>query len=144
MPAGRPTRYKKAYAKKAYEFCRDFPFTDKDLARLFDVSEQTINTWKEKYPEFLVSLKKGKDYRDAKVERSLYERAVGYSHPEEKIFNNQGEIVRAQTTKHYPPDPTAMIFWLKNRQPQKWRDKKDIDFEKGLKVEIVNFTEKED
>jgi len=138
---GRPTKYKTEYAKKARLFCERFAFTNEDLADLFDVTTATIKLWRQKHPKFSAAIKEGKDYRDSQVERSLYERAIGYSHPEEKIFNHQGMVIRAETTKHYPPDPTAMIFWLKNRQPGKWRDKKDIDREGDLKVEVVNFTE---
>jgi DNA-binding XRE family transcriptional regulator len=97
--------------------------TDADLAEFFEVSEQTINAWKKAHKGFLESLKAGKRLADAEVAERLFQRAMGYSHPEEKVFNNQGEIVTHQTTKHYPPDPTSMIFWLKNRDPERWRDK---------------------
>ena len=72
------------------------------------------------------SLTRSKAEADAQVEQSLYRRATGYSHKSEKIFNFQGEIIRAQTVEHYPPDTTAMIYWLKNRQPDKWRDRREI------------------
>lgn len=97
--------------------------TDADLAEFFEVSEQTINAWKKAHKGFLESLKAGKRLADADVAERLFQRAMGYSHPEEKVFNNQGEIVTHQTTKHYPPDPTSMIFWLKNRDPERWREK---------------------
>lgn len=124
MPAGRPPKYKQDYAKQAYKLCL-LGATDKDLADFFDVKEQTINAWKKDHKEFSESLKAGKNQADANVADRLYQRALGYSHPEEKIFNNNGEIVRTETVKHYPPDPTSMIFWLKNRQKDRWRDKQD-------------------
>jgi len=131
---GRPSQYKSEYDKKAYNLCRKHGFIDRDLAEVFDVSEVTINAWKNEYPSFLKSIKDGKAARDTMVERSLHDRAMGYTHKEEKIFNNQGEIVRAETVKHYPPDPTSMIFWLKNRQPAKWRDKVEIESHEDLHV----------
>jgi hypothetical protein len=88
---------------------------------------RTLNHWKDAHPEFLHSLKQGKEVADAQVEKSLYERALGYSHPEVKVFNNAGEIITYEVTKHYPPDPTSMIFWLKNRRPEQWRDKQEHD-----------------
>lgn len=97
--------------------------TDKQLAMLFDVSVGTIHNWKKKNPEFLEALNEGKLIADAKVVRSLYERATGYSHPEEKLFQFDGEVIRADTTKHYAPDPISAIFWLKNRRPGEWRDR---------------------
>ena len=75
---------------------------------------------------FSESLKDGKDERDERVEKSLLERATGYSHEAVKIFcDKDGHITEAPYTERYPPDPTSMIFWLKNRQPQKWRDKQE-------------------
>ena len=134
MPAGRPSRYRKEYARTAEELCRDFSMTDKGLAKVFDVSEVTINAWKKEHPEFLKCLGNGKGHKDANVERSLYERATGYSHPEEKIFNHQGNIIRAQTRKHYPPDTQAASFWLRNRQPERWRDKVEIQASGDMRI----------
>lgn len=119
---GRPTKYKAEYCEQAEKLCR-LGATDRDIADFFGVSEATLNNWKLRYPEFLESLKRGKDEVDALVERSLFQRATGYSHPSEKVFQFQGQVIRAKTVEHYPPDTTAMIFWLKNRQPEKWRDR---------------------
>lgn len=134
---GRPSAYRKEYDEQARKLCM-LGYTDKQLGDFFGVSEQTINSWKKKFPEFLVSLKKGKELADAEVVESLYRRAVGYSHDEEKLFQYEGYVIRADTVKHYPPDPTAMIFWLKNRQPAKFRDKPDAggDDEDPLPVKI--------
>lgn len=98
-----------------------FGLTDAQLASVFRVTEQTICNWKKDENVFL-ALKDGKNIADAMVKRSLFERAMGYSHSEEKIFQHEGQIIRAQTIKYYPPDSTALIFWLKNRQPDQWRE----------------------
>ncbi len=123
---GRPTKYKEEYCKQAEKICL-LGATDEFLADYFEVNVSTLNEWKVKHPEFREAIKKGKDDADLKVAESLYHRACGYSHKEEKVFNNQGEIVTHETTKHYAPDPTALIFWLKNRQPKQWRDKQELD-----------------
>jgi hypothetical protein len=57
----------------------------------------------------------------------LYKRACGYEHPEDDIKNYMGEIIITPTIKHYPPDATSGIFWLKNRRPKEWRDKQEVD-----------------
>jgi len=124
MPRGRPTAYKKEYNEQAYKLCL-LGATDKEMADFFGVSEVTFNAWKKNHPDFLKSLKKGKEIADANVASRLYERAMGYSHPEDKIFNDNGKPMIVPTTKHYPPDPTAAIFWLKNRKPAEWRDKRE-------------------
>jgi len=123
---GRPTKYKEEYCKQAEKICL-LGATDDFLADYFEVDVSTISNWKVDHPQFLESIKRGKQEADLKVAESLYNRAVGYSHPEQKVFNNQGEIVTHDTVKHYAPDPTALIFWLKNRQPKQWRDKQEID-----------------
>jgi hypothetical protein len=88
--------------------------------------------YKPEFPEFFESIKRGKIKADSMVADRLYQRALGFEHDSEEIKvvpvgNNQGsEIERVKVRKIYPPDPTAAIFWLKNRQPDKWRDKQEI------------------
>jgi hypothetical protein len=124
----RPTAYKPEYAEQARKLC-ELGATDKDLAEFFKVKYRTIQNWKIDHEEFLHSLKLGKDIPDQNVERSLYQRATGYSHPDTDIKVVDGKIVRTEVTKHYPPDTTAMIFWLKNRKPKDWRDKQEVELQ---------------
>src|SRR5690554_800922 len=118
----RPTKYRAEHAEQARKLCL-LGATDADLADFFEVTISTINKWKKDHKGLSESLKAGKRLADADVAERLYQRAMGYSHPEEKVFNNQGEMVTHVTTKHYPPDPTSMIYWLKNRDPERWREK---------------------
>ncbi len=140
--AGQPTRYKKEYCEQAYKLCLLLAATDAELADFFEVKEQTINNWKKAHPEFFESLTAGKEKADANVGQRLYERAMGYSHDEEKIFCKDGDVTRVDTVKHYPPDTAAAIFWLKNRQRDKWRDRHEITGDDGgpLSVQIVDPT----
>lgn len=130
--AGRPTDYKEEYNLQAEKLCK-LGATDKELADFFEVTEQTINNWKNDHEGFFESLKKGKHLADAEVAERLYQRAMGYEHDSEEIkvvSVGQGEgseIERVPVRKVYPPDTTAAIFWLKNRQPAKWRDKQTIE-----------------
>lgn len=126
VSAGQPTKYKNEYVKQAYKLCL-LGSTDKDMADFFEVAESTINLWKKAHPEFSESIKKGKDLADATVAESLYKRANGYEHPDEKIFNDNGQPLIVPTIKRYPPDTTAAIFWLKNRQRKNWRDRHEVD-----------------
>jgi len=71
------------------------------------------------------------------VERSLYHRAVGYSHDAVKILtvargDGRSEVVQVPYVEHYPPDTTAAIFFLKNRRPDRWRDTQNIDHAVGV------------
>lgn len=119
---GRPPKYKATFADQARKLCL-LGATDEDLADFFEVSVRTVIRWKSEHAEFCHALKVAKEEADNRVERSLYQRAVGYSYDSEKVFNYQGEVVRAATREHCPPDTTAQIFWLKNRKPAEWRDK---------------------
>ena len=133
---GRPSKYKTEYTDQAYKLCL-LGATDKDLAMFFDTSEQTINSWKEHQPEFLESLKRGKLEADAVVAQKLYHRAIGYEHVETITANYQGKITdKLDVVKHYAPDPTAAIFWLKNRQPDKWRDKQDVNLSGDITIDV--------
>ena len=123
---GRPSKFD-AVDRQQVEFLAKRGFTDAELAEFFKVTEQTWNNWKSAHPEFFESLKDWKAEADRKVERSLYERAKGYSHAEDKIFNANGKPLVVPTTKHYPPDTTAAIFWLKNRMKDEWRDTQHIN-----------------
>jgi len=130
---GRPSRYKKEYAELAYNYCL-LGSTDAQLAVFFGVKEQTINNWKKAHKEFFESIKRAKYQADAQVAQSLFHRATGYQHPDTHISNYQGNITQTDIIKHYAPDPTSAIFWLKNRQPEIWRDKKDVELEGNVQV----------
>ena len=133
---GRPTLYKEEYSEQAYKLCL-LGATDKDMADFFGVTEQTVNNWKESEPKFFESIKKGKQYADANVAEKLYHRAIGYEHPEVVTASFQGQITDTmEVTKHYAPDPTAAIFWLKNRQPKQWRDKQDVNLDGDITINV--------
>jgi hypothetical protein len=123
---GRPSDYRAEYAEMAYKFTL-LGATDKLLGEFFDVSEQTINSWKQKHPKFLESIKRGKGMADATVAASLFHRANGYSHKAVKIFSSDGATFEHEYIEHYPPDTTAAIFFLKNRRPDLWRDRQQLE-----------------
>ena len=96
--------------------------TDDQIAGVFEVAISTLNRWKEKYPEFMAAMKEGKDIADAEIVNALYHRAKGFRHIAFKIMQFEGKAVTKRYVEHFPPDTTACIFWLKNRQPELWRD----------------------
>lgn len=119
---GRKSQYQDKFAAMARKAC-EAGFTDVELGDLLGVTERTINVWKLEHLEFASALKLGKAVVDDRVEKSLFARATGYEHDEIDIRVIEGEIVQTQIRKRYPPDPTSMIFWLKNRRKDEWRDK---------------------
>lgn len=118
--------------------------TDEQIAHNMGVTARTLYLWKEKYIQIFQALKKGKEVVDIEVENALLKRALGYEYTEEKveISEKDGKKV-VQTVKHVAPDTTAQIFWLKNRRPEKWRDKPETPDTKqdetlGRLIEAVN------
>lgn len=136
---GRPSKFEEL-DRRQVELLARAGWTDAQISEFYGVTGRTWENWKKKDPEFFQSLKDWKAEADHKVERSLYERATGYSHPEVKVATFEGVITDHRTfTKHHPPDTTAAIFWLKNRQPKVWRDKQEIehDVSEGLAARIA-------
>lgn len=130
-PVGRPTKFKEEFVEQAFKLCL-LGATTKELADFFEVSIDTICEWMHVHPEFSEALNGGRERADAQIAKSLYRKALGYSHPETVIHNHNGQIIKTEIIKHYPPDTTACIFWLKNRQPKKWRDKIEVSNEVKL------------
>lgn len=122
--AGAPTKYKEEYNEQVYKLCL-LGAIDDQIADFFDVCVDTVNEWKKVYPEFSASIKRGKQFADAEVANSLFNRAKGCQHPDVDLKMYEGQIIETEIVKHYPPDTTAAIFWLKNRQPKDWRDKQE-------------------
>lgn len=128
--------------------------TDEQMAKNMNISASTFYDWKKKYSEISEALKKNKAIVDYEVENALLKRALGYSYTEttkERHYNeNKNEyemIVTKEVTKQVVPDTTAQIFWLKNRKPDMWRDKKDVDVSKNtddtLKEMMEYFEQRE-
>ena len=94
--------------------CARFGAIEDEIANELNIGPATLDRWKQKYPEFGCALKAGKDAFDDRVERSLYQLAIGW--------NGQ------------PPNTTAAIFWLKNRRPDPWRDVQQLQSELGVYI----------
>lgn len=101
--------------------------TDEQIAEKCGIVPSTLYEWKNKYSEISESLKKGKEIVDIEVENALLKRALGYTHKIIKPFQYQGEVVVAEFIEEVAPDVTAQIYWLKNRKPDKWRDKPEVN-----------------
>lgn len=104
--------------------------TDEQIAGNAGITAKTLYEWKNKYGEICEALKKGKEVVDRQVENALLKRALGYEYTEvtKEYIPELGEMkITKKVTKEVAPDTTAQIFWLKNRKPDDWRDKRDVD-----------------
>lgn len=115
--------------------------TIEQIAKNLGISKVTFYKYMNEHIELFERLKKGKEVIDFEVENALLKRALGYKYKEvtkELITDPETKKeelkVTKEVTKEVAPDTTAQIFWLKNRKPQEWRDKKDIEHSGDMKV----------
>lgn len=124
---GRPTKKSDEKLNAALRMA-ELGLTDAQIARVLDINRATLCNWKKENPAFFDTLKRAKEEADKKVEKSLLKRASGYSYTEKQTEIRDGKIIsEKETKKSVAPDTIACIFWLKNRQPEKWRDKPEAD-----------------
>ena len=109
--------------------------SDKQIAGNMGISLTTYYDWKNNFPKFADAVKNGKDIVDRMVENALFKSALGYTYQEE-VLTKDG-IVQLEKVQH--ANQTAQIFWLKNRKPQQWRDKQDIN----INNTVLDMTEEE-
>ncbi len=83
--------------------------TDEQIAKNIKINISTLYDWKKKHPEISEALKKGKEVVDYEVENALLKAAL------------EGNV-------------TAIIFWLKNRKKNVWRDRPEADAD----AEVLN------
>lgn len=125
--------------------------TEEQIANNMGIAVKTLYNWKKKSLPILQALKKGREISDYEVENALFKRATGFTTTEQVVSSKKvveyrdGKRVKEvsepcviEVEKYYPPDTTADIFWLKNRKPEQWRDKQNMEFSGEGKVMIVD------
>ena len=156
---GAPTKYRQEYSDMAFTACSEGGFTDVNLSKLFKVSKSTINLWKKEHREFSDSIRRGReDWDSVKIERALVKLALGSRFTEttmepskvvtvdpetgEKIEDSK-MVVTKKVRKMIVPNDRAIRFWLKNRQPERWRDTQAVEVTGNdggaIKQELTNF-----
>lgn len=111
--------------------------TNGQIAEIVGISERTLDYWKSMDWEFAALLKQNKAIADELVEASLFKRATGYTHTYETEKPTKDGPVTVMETMHCPPDPTSMIFWLKNRRPEDWREKQESEFKSVQVLQVI-------
>jgi hypothetical protein len=105
--------------------------TDEEMARALGIRKTAFYEWQKRHADFAEAVKEGKRKPNAEVEAALFTLATGYEATETQVERRRvkGKDVGAETVrvvrKRIAPHPTAVIFFLKNRLPKRWRDVKD-------------------
>jgi hypothetical protein len=122
---GPPIKYRPEFAAIARGMAK-LGGTDFEIASELGVTTSTLWRWRSLYPDLSNALDQGKECFDDRAERSLAMKAVGYSYHSEKVFCQEGVVIRADIVEHVPPDVGAIKHWLSNRRPDKWREKSEV------------------
>lgn len=115
------TRYNKQYAPIVKKLCL-LGATNEEIADFFEITEAVLARWVKDQPPFKAAIKSGKLKADSKVAASMFKRACGYDYVEDKAFSFMGDVTKVKVKKHMAADVNAGKFWLKNRQPEKWKE----------------------
>lgn len=116
--------------------------TMEQIAHNIGITKPTLYKWQERDSNFLNALKVSRDAADREVENALFKNAIGFHYIEQQVTDT-GAVVDVE--KYSKPNTTAQIFWLKNRKPEKWRDKRDIEHEGTMNqnINMSNLSEDE-
>ena len=108
---------------------------DKWIADQIGIGRTTIYAWRKSYPDFEDAFKSGRtvwfETSLSDVENAAYKLATGYSYKEttQELREIEGEmklVVTKVVTKHQAPNPVSNMYWLQNRAPEKWKDRRNM------------------
>ena len=123
--------------------------TDETIAEKLGIATGTLYEWKNRYPKINESLKRGKEPVDIEVENALLKKATGFYQKITKVHKvktvkmkdgmrlETEELVEKEEDVYFPPETVAQIYWLNNRKPNEWRNKREIELTNTEPVEII-------
>lgn len=139
---GRPSNFNDSVAGAIIALFKDGK-TESQVSEILGIHINTLKNWKKLNPDFMAAAKEAKNMADELVEAALFTRAIGYAHKDVKIMSYEGVSFEHEYIKQVEPDPNAAQFWLRNRQPDKWREKSQLDIEaKHIQIVIDKEDEK--
>lgn len=114
---------------------------DKQIAKNLGIADSTFREYKKMYPALSAALKESKEEADYEVVNALFRSATGYEYDEEtkELVKGRWKTTK-KVTKHEKPNPTAAIFWLKNRDSKNWRDRQHINHSGGVVSKVVDYS----
>lgn len=135
---GRPKKYDKTFPERARALAEEGLY-EWEIAGNLGITQKALIDYKRDYSEFSEAIKRGQFEAIKKVENALYNRAMGSKTLEIKEETELGIIVKTtKIQKAHPGDTTAMIFFLKNRCPDRWKDRQEVEHSGEIGVMIVD------
>lgn len=108
------------------------------VAKNMGIADSTLRKWRDKFEPISAAIKRGSAPVDYEVENAMLKSALGYTVKVKKPIKvktkkqlkdkgtiEEEHIEMVEEEVYIKPDTTAQIFWLKNRRPDKWRDRQD-------------------
>ena len=137
---GRPSIYDpKKFPHMAYIACAELGAREVDLAKLFQVTPDAITKWKRQHPDFILAIKDGRDVWDSEnAEKALKQLTTGYEYEEVSITQKPSGTIITKTKKHVMPSITAIMFWLQNRKPHRWKNVRKVEASITTRGEITH------
>jgi len=119
--------------------------TDEQIAENMGIGRTALYEWRRKFPTIANALKDAQDVVDRQVENALHKAACGWEYDETtKEPGKDGKLVVTKVVhKVVQPNPTAQIFWLKNRKRDTWRDKQENEIigKDGGPINVCNMSD---
>lgn len=134
-PGSKPVKWSDDRCRQVYTLAL-LMLTEKEIAEVMDVSEETILHWKRTKPEFFQALERGRTLADAKMAKSLHRCGMGYYYKEEQAFNDKGTIIKTWVTKYKHPEAWAANKWLSVRQKARWSESQTIDINTNFNLKL--------
>jgi len=143
------SKYDDSFPLRAEGLARD-GLTDDVIAATLGISCTTYYSYQKKHPEFAAAIHRGKIPVDTKVESALLRQALGHTcretHLEDIVDRKTGAVLEEQkrkvVIKQVSPNVTAAIFWLKNRHPEKYRERRNLDVKGDVQLRFDRQDEK--
>lgn len=124
---GHPTKYDPDVHPVIVRSLARTGYTADEIAEKLRVARSTLFRWRDAHPELRDALKEGRAFADGMVEDALYKAACGFTRKTVRKRKTPQGITVEEVLEDVPPSATAQIYWLKNRKPEQWRDRREVD-----------------
>lgn len=116
--------------------------SNEQIARNMGINARTLQRWIEKHSQICQAIKKGRARSIEAIENALFKNAIGDVYEETEVVETlkDGSTRSKVTRKRMKPDTTAQIFYLKNRAPDRWSDRKDLSID-DMREQQARFAE---